>query len=177
MSDDELVAGLKAGDERAYRELVEKYQPSLLRLARTFVPSAAVAEEVVQDAWLGVVRGIGRFEGRSSFKTWLFRILVNRAKTTGAREPRSVAFGGPDGPSDDRFTPEGAWSDPPERWPEEVDSRLDAAAAAPVILRAIDELPLAHVTGKRYLSHRALPRNMGEPPRSCISMGTSNLPS
>jgi RNA polymerase sigma-70 factor (ECF subfamily) len=141
VSDDELVARLKVGEEQAFREVVELYQPALLRLARTFVSTAALAEDVVQDTWLGVVRGIGRFEGRSSLKTWIFRILVNRARTAGAREPRSVAFGGPDGPSDDRFTRGGAWSDPPVPWPEEVDDRLAAVGAATVIRAAIGDLP------------------------------------
>jgi len=143
VSDEQLVTRLKAGDELAYRELVRQYQPSLLRLARTFVPTQALAEDVVQDTWLGVVRGIAGFEGRSSLKTWLFRILVNRARTAGAREPRSVAFGGPDGPSDDRFTRQGTWADPPQAWPDEVDNRLEAEAVAGTIHRAIDELPLA----------------------------------
>jgi len=84
-SDAELLARLQAGDETAFLSLVERYNGSLLRLARTFVPSEAVAEEVVQDTWIGVLRGVDRFEGRSSFKTWLFRILVNRARTTGVR--------------------------------------------------------------------------------------------
>lgn len=143
MNEDELLARLQAGDEQAYRELVSTYHTALLRLARTFVPSAAVAEEVVQDTWLGVIRGVGRFEGRSSLKTWLFRILVNRARATGTREPRSVAFGGPDGPSDDRFSRQGTWSDPPAPWPDEVDERLSATATADAIRSAITELPLA----------------------------------
>ena len=87
-SDAELLVQLRDGDEQAFVLLVGRYQGALLRLARTFVPSDAVAEEVVQDTWMGVVRGIDRFEGRSSFKTWLFRILVNRARTSGVREHR-----------------------------------------------------------------------------------------
>src|SRR6266498_6121890 len=73
-------------------ELVARYGASMLRVAQSFVRSRAVAEEVVQDAWLGVLRGIDRFEGRSSLKTWLFRIVVNTAKTRGEREARSVPF-------------------------------------------------------------------------------------
>ena len=92
MDDAELVQRLRARDERAFAELVGMWSPSMLRLARMYVPSQAVAEEVVQEAWLGVLQGIDRFEGRSSLKTWVFRILVNRAMTRGAREARSVPF-------------------------------------------------------------------------------------
>src|SRR5271168_571956 len=84
--DSELVVGLRAGDEQAFVALVARHNASMLRLARAFVSSPAVAEEVVQDTWLGVVRGIDGFAGRSSFRTWLFHILVNRARSTGARE-------------------------------------------------------------------------------------------
>ena len=84
-ADADLVVRLRAGDEAAFAALVQHYHPSLLRLAETMVPSRAIAEEVVQETWLGVVRGIARFEGRSSLRTWLFHILVNRARTTGVR--------------------------------------------------------------------------------------------
>ena len=87
-----LVERLRGGDESAFVELVERYHPAMIRLARTFVPSEAVAEEVAQEAWLGVLNGIDRFEARSSLKTWIFRILVNRARTRGVRESRSVPF-------------------------------------------------------------------------------------
>jgi DNA-directed RNA polymerase specialized sigma24 family protein len=82
-----------AGDERAFVTLVRRHHAVMLRLAAGYVPSMAVAEEVVQDTWLGMLRGIGGFEGRSSVRTWLFRILVNRARTAGVRERRSVAIG------------------------------------------------------------------------------------
>lgn len=88
----QLLDALRAGDEAAFVGLVARYQPALLRLALVFVPSRAVAEEVVQDTWVGVIQGLGRFEGRSSLKTWIFRILTNRARTRGEREGRSVAF-------------------------------------------------------------------------------------
>ena len=87
-----LVAMLRAGDETAFMMLVERHGPSMLRIARMYVSTAAVAEEVVQDAWLGVLRGLDCFEGRSSLRTWIFRILVNIAKTRGQREARSVPF-------------------------------------------------------------------------------------
>ena len=90
--DADLVARLRAGDEAAFAEVVDRYGPSMLRVARLHVRDAAVAEEVVQETWLGVCSGIDRFEGRSSFRTWLFRILTNRAKTRGEREGRSVPF-------------------------------------------------------------------------------------
>jgi RNA polymerase sigma-70 factor (ECF subfamily) len=85
-----LIAALRAGDERVVGELVGRYQRSLLRLAMTYVASAAVAEEVVQDTWIAVLTGIDRFEGRSTLRTWIFRILTNQAKTRGVRERRSV---------------------------------------------------------------------------------------
>jgi RNA polymerase sigma-70 factor (ECF subfamily) len=129
--DARLVAGLRDRDEAAFRVLVERYQRSLLRLAQTYVADAAVAEEVVQETWLGVLAGLDRFEARSSLKTWMFRILINRAKTRGAREGRSIpfsAFGEPladagDPAIDpDRFFPPdephlpGQWITPPREW-------------------------------------------------------------
>src|SRR5439155_7366370 len=90
--DASLVEGLRAGDEAAFRALMREYGGAMLRVAQMYVSSRAVAEEVVQDAWIGVLRGIGRFEGRSSLKTWLFRIVANTAKTRGVREARSIPF-------------------------------------------------------------------------------------
>jgi RNA polymerase sigma-70 factor (ECF subfamily) len=138
-----LVERLRAGDEKAFEVLVRRYHTSLLRLAETMVPSRAVAEEVVQETWLGVVRGVARFEGRSSLRTWLFHILVNRARSTGAREARR-APGRPDWvPSVDpsRFGPDGTWVDPPTPWPEDVDDRLAAAALAERVRAGIADLP------------------------------------
>ena len=89
-ADAELLARLRAGDEAAFMELVDRYGPVMLRIARAHTPSRAVAEEVVQEAWLGVVTGLERFEGRSSLKTWLLRIVANRARTRGERERRTV---------------------------------------------------------------------------------------
>ena len=88
----ELVARLRDGDEAAFATLVQMYSPALLRLARMYVSTGAVAEEVVQETWLGVLKGLDRFEQRSSLKTWIFRILVNTAKTRGQREARSIPF-------------------------------------------------------------------------------------
>ena len=89
-ADASLLRRLRDGDEQAFAALIERYHSSMLRLALSFVPSQAVAEEVVQDTWLAVLRGLDRFEERSSLRTWLFTILVNRARTTGVREARSV---------------------------------------------------------------------------------------
>ena len=141
-SDVELLARLRDGDEAAFVTLVGRYQGSLLRVARTFVPNDAVAEEVVQDTWMGVVRGIDRFEGRSSFKTWLFRILVNRARTSGVREHRSVPLD-PTEPavSPDRFDGNGAWAEPVAPWEDDADDRLVAASWSPALRAAVDDLP------------------------------------
>jgi RNA polymerase sigma-70 factor (ECF subfamily) len=137
----ELLARLRAGDEAAFVLLVGRYRDSMTRVARGFVPSWAVAEEVVQDAWLGVVVGVDGFEGRSSFKTWLFTILVNRARSAGAREHRSVPID-PGGAAVDgaRFDATGHWAVPPGPW-SEVDDRLFAAGAKPALRAALDELP------------------------------------
>src|SRR5215217_8520953 len=91
-SDEQLIESLQAGDEDAVASLVDEYSTSLLRVAMTYVGRRAVAEEVVQETWLGVINGLDRFEGRSSLKTWILSILVNQAKTRGAREARSVPF-------------------------------------------------------------------------------------
>jgi RNA polymerase sigma-70 factor, ECF subfamily len=89
-----LVDALRRGDEDAFVRLVAEHHASLRRVARLYVANAAVAEEVVQDAWLGVIQGLWAFEGRSSLKTWIFRILVNRARTRAVRESRGARFVG-----------------------------------------------------------------------------------
>src|SRR3954454_15737463 len=108
-------------------DLVNEYTPGMRRLALTFVRTPAVADEVVQDTWVGVLRGVDRFEGRSSLKTWLFRILANRARTAGVREHRSTPVADT-GPAVDasRFAPDGSWRLPPDHWTDEVDERLSA---------------------------------------------------
>ena len=90
MDDSALLARLLEGDEKAFVEIVRRYHESLVRVARYYVNSDASAEDVAQDTWIAVLRGVERFEGRSSFKTWLFRILVNRARTTGVKEHRVI---------------------------------------------------------------------------------------
>lgn len=140
--DSDLINLLRAGDEAAFVTLTEKYQVAMLSTALIYVPSRAVAEEVVQDAWIGVLRGIDRFERRSAFRTWLFRILINRAVSAASRERRSV-------PVDDmqpvvdgsRFDSAGNWAMPPEPWSDQVDDRLVAAKMADRILAAMDDLP------------------------------------
>ena len=91
-ADARLVDGLRKRDEAAFAELMREYGASMLRVAQMYVSSRAVAEEVVQEAWLAVLKGIDRFEGRSSLKTWIFRILINRAMSRGKREKRIVPF-------------------------------------------------------------------------------------
>ncbi len=143
-----LVQALAAGDERAFNEVVGRYHRSLVRLARNYVRSEAVAEEVAQDAWCAVVTGIERFEGRSSFKTWLFSIVVNKARTRGERERRSTpmsAFATPDEDEappaiEDRFAADGHWSTPPRPWadPERRATSLELRAE---LREALNELP------------------------------------
>jgi RNA polymerase sigma-70 factor (ECF subfamily) len=145
--DAKLVERLRAGDEEAFMELVHDLNPSLLRVARMFVPTSALAEEVVQETWVAVLNGIHRFEGRSALKTWIFRILTNTAKTRGVRERRSVPFsaldtedGGGFEPAVERsrFTGTGHWAVLPRAWPED---RLLAKETLSVIERAIERLP------------------------------------
>ncbi len=140
--DGELLARVRAGEEQAFVELVSRHQASLLRLARTYVSSAAVAEEVAQDTWLAVLRGLEDFAERSTFRTWLLHILVNRARSTGVREHRSVAVGDA-GPAVDaaRFDASGAWMSPPQHWVEDSDDRLAAETLTAPIRTALDGLP------------------------------------
>jgi RNA polymerase sigma-70 factor (ECF subfamily) len=143
-----VVAALRRGDEAAFAALLERYGPSMLRVARSRVSSQAIAEEVVADAWLAVLEGIDRFEGRSSLKTWLFRILVNTAITRARKENRSIPVSSLASSSDEddgsptvepaRFAADGSWAAPPVEWPEE---RLLGKEAREVIETAIRELP------------------------------------
>jgi RNA polymerase sigma-70 factor (ECF subfamily) len=141
-SDAELLHRLRAGDEQAFVALVGRYNGSMLRLALSFVPSRTVAEDVVQDTWLAVLRGLAGFEGRSSLRTWMFTILVNRARTTGSREQRTIPVADA-GPVVDasRFGPDGAWSAPPEHWIEEAEDRIVAGKLAGLLRSAMNGLP------------------------------------
>jgi len=156
-ADAELTAALRAGDERAFMRLVEQLGPPMLRVAMLFVSSRAVAEEVVQEAWLGVLTGIERFEGRSSLKTWIFRILTNTAKTRGQREGRSVPFSSLGDASDDEpsvdpdlFFSDGRWAghwmSAPQRWDAVPEHRLVADETVDVVRRAIAGLPASQQT-------------------------------
>jgi len=154
-ADMRLVAALRQGDEAAFLGLVEQYHGALQRVALSYVGSWALAEEVVQETWLGVIQGIGRFEGRASLKTWIFRILTNRARTRGAREARSIAFadlgggwGGPEEPAVDPslFLPKGHagagwWSSHPANWENIPKARLLAAETRALIDTTIAALP------------------------------------
>ncbi|HLM85122.1 MAG TPA: RNA polymerase sigma factor [Solirubrobacteraceae bacterium] len=140
--DRELVARLRAGDEQAFVALVARHHAAMLRLANSFVSSSAVAEEVVQDTWVAVLRGIDDFAERSSFRTWLLRILVNRARSTGTRERRNVAVGDAVPVVDrSRFDTSGAWMSPPQHWVEDSQDRLLAQGLAREIHAALAELP------------------------------------
>jgi RNA polymerase sigma-70 factor, ECF subfamily len=152
-SEQRLLESLKAGDESAFASLMDQYSSSLLRVAMTYVSSRAVAEEVVQETWLGVIKGIDRFEGRSSLKTWIFRILTNTASTRRQREHRIVPFsslGGDDGEGTvdaDRFFTSGhrypgGWYLAPTAW-ETPEQGLLSGETREVILDAIEELPPA----------------------------------
>ena len=138
VKDSELVERLQAGDETAFVELVTRYQSRLVRLAQATVGSRAVAEEVTQDTWLAVVRGVERFEGRSSFQTWLFRILLNRARSAIGREQRA---GRPDAAVEERFDRGGAWASPPVPWSDQVDDRMVADELAARVHELLPELP------------------------------------
>ncbi|HTW41217.1 MAG TPA: sigma-70 family RNA polymerase sigma factor [Solirubrobacteraceae bacterium] len=141
-ADGELVARLRAGEEDAFVALVARHNASMLRLASSLVPSRTLAEEVVQDTWVGVLRGLDGFAERSSFRTWLLRILVNRATTTGVRERRTIAVGDA-GPVVDRarFDASGAWMSPPQHWVEESEERLLAQGLAGELNAALAALP------------------------------------
>jgi RNA polymerase sigma-70 factor (ECF subfamily) len=143
VSDDDLVRRLRSGDESAFAEVVGAYHASMVRLARSFVSSQAVAEEVAQETWLAVLRGIDGFEGRSSLKTWIFRILANRARSTGARDQRVVPVDLGDEASVDRrrFDEGGAWSDPPAHWSDELVERLSSGSFLAQVQSALALLP------------------------------------
>jgi RNA polymerase sigma-70 factor (ECF subfamily) len=128
---------------------VQRYQASLLRVAMSYVATREQAEDAVAETWLGVLNGIDRFEGRSSLKTWIFRILVNRAKTKGVREQRSIPFSSLEGEGEergpsvdpDRFTSAGEWAAPPQSWDGLPEDRLLSAEARAVVDDAIARLP------------------------------------
>jgi RNA polymerase sigma-70 factor (ECF subfamily) len=174
-----LVAALRAGDEQAFMRLVAEHTPGMRRFALGFVRTPAVADEVVQEAWVGVLRGLDRFEGRSSLKTWIYRIVANVARTRAVREARSApfsSFAADDEHSVDpeRFVADGQWAAPPEPWRAVLDAEaravIDAAIARlpeqqrqVIQLRDIEGWPSEEVrnvlelseTNQRVLLHRA----------------------
>jgi RNA polymerase sigma-70 factor, ECF subfamily len=156
LSDIEIIAALRCGDEAAFALLLDRFQSAMLRIARMYVGSYAVAEEVVQEAWLGFFQSLDRFQGRCSLKTWIFRILTNRAKTRGEREGRSIPFSALADSVDDSYEPSveperflaadhaqwpGHWALPPKSWDDLPESRLIARETREQIALAIDMLP------------------------------------
>jgi RNA polymerase sigma-70 factor (ECF subfamily) len=149
-SDTALVARLREGDGDAFRVIVERYHASMVSVARLYTPSAAVAEEVAQEAWIGVLRGIDRFEGRSSFKTWLFHIVTNRAKTRGIREHRSMPISSVvDGDDQDSALEQfhqdgpmrGMWAIAPDSWARLPEESLISRETLQVVAETIALLP------------------------------------
>jgi len=152
--DASVIEALRRGDEGAFARLVDDYHARLNRVARLYIANRAVADEVVQDTWLGVIEGIWAFQGRSSLKTWIFRILINRAKTRAAREGRVVPFARFDvevepaaAVAPDRFHPAdhptepGHWTHPPSDPDSSPDRRLLAREAREHLQNAIEALP------------------------------------
>jgi RNA polymerase sigma-70 factor (ECF subfamily) len=154
-----LVQRILARDETAFAELVDRHHASLLRVALAYASNPASAAEVVQDTWMGVLRGLAKFEGRSSLKTWIFHILVHRAKTKGVRDARSVPFSALEGGAQEgepavdpsRFKSDGMWARPPRNWDESTPEKLlldrearrrieDAIAALPAQQRVVISL-------------------------------------
>ncbi len=148
-----IVERLRAGDETAFMMLVERHQAAMLRIARMYVSSRAVAEEVVQEAWLGIVKGLDRFEGRSSLRTWMYRIVANIAKTRGRAEGRSIPFSSLAGDDEAEAGVDpswfqdasgrypGEWATPPVSWSAVPEDRLLGMETLGRIGRAIDSLP------------------------------------
>jgi RNA polymerase sigma-70 factor (ECF subfamily) len=151
-----LLERLRAGDEGAFEALVASLYGTMLTVARTYVKDRAVAEEVVQETWLGVIKGLGRFEGRSSLKTWILSILVNQAKTRGTREARTVPFAALAPQDDAPAVDPGRFRGPHEQYPggwrvfpadwKAADQLAQDRETIRVAMRAIAELPLTQQT-------------------------------
>jgi RNA polymerase sigma-70 factor (ECF subfamily) len=171
VDDTELLEQLMKGDERAYVDLVSRYHEPLVRVARYYVANDASAEDVAQDTWIAVLRGIERFEGRSTLKTWLFRICVNRARTAGVKEHRTIpvdVMAAEASVSPSRFNQGGMWADPPVPFTDTIDdalvngplvhlvhasiARLPATSRAVVTLRDVEGLSTAEVAELLELS-------------------------
>jgi RNA polymerase sigma-70 factor, ECF subfamily len=150
----QLIARLRLGDERAFEALVNQYHAALIRMAMRYVSDRGAAEEVVQDTWIAVIGGIGNFAGQSSLSTWMFAILIHKAKDRGVRESRHITFSAIDASDGEeeaavdpsRFHPSGElaghWALPPQPWNEQTPERLLASKQAIAALsKALDELP------------------------------------
>jgi RNA polymerase sigma-70 factor (ECF subfamily) len=180
--DAQLVEALRAGDEDAFARLVREYQPSLVRVARIYVSSQAAAEEVAAETWLAVLNGLDRFEGRSSLRTWIFRILTNIAKTRGQRDGRTLPFSALEDPGRvpeaaldaDRFLdPEhprwpGHWAVRPEPWPEDA---VIAAETQARLAEAIEALPPAQ---RAVISLRDVEGWSSEEVRNALELSETN---
>jgi RNA polymerase sigma-70 factor (ECF subfamily) len=178
----ELLEALRAGDEDAFRALVREYQPSLVRVARIYVPTQAAAEEVAAETWLAVLNGLSRFEGRSSLRTWIFRILTNIAKTRAVRDGRTLPFSAladpgrvPEPAVDaDRFLDSdhprwpGHWAVKPQAWPEEA---LLAAETRERLTEAIEALP---ATQRAVISLRDVEGWSSEEVRNALDLSETN---
>lgn len=147
-----FLTRLRAGDEAAFRELLETHHSALFRLARTFIKNSASAEEVVQETWLAVLEGLDGFEGRSALKSWIFSILANKARTRAVRDGRMVLFSDmTSGDEDDeaavdpsRFKASGYWNEPPRPWDDFTPERLlSNAEMLQHIKAALENLPEA----------------------------------
>ncbi len=147
----DLAAALRAGDEAAFAALVDRYGSVMTRVAYSFVGDREVAAEVVQDTWVAVLQGIDRFEGRSSVRTWVFRILTNIAKTRGIREHRSTPVSALPAAERvvpaDRFLPDDHpdwpqhWQRPPQPWPDSPEESLLSGEVRTLVHRELDRLP------------------------------------
>jgi RNA polymerase sigma-70 factor (ECF subfamily) len=142
-TDADLVAQLRAGDEAAMAQLVDQWSPAMFRVARSFVDSPQSAEDAVQDAWLGMLSGLAAFEGRSSLRTWTFTILVNRARTRGAREARTLPRSPLAGHDEVAARGEPAWSSigAPSRWDNAPENVVLSKEVLLELDRALSELP------------------------------------
>jgi RNA polymerase sigma-70 factor, ECF subfamily len=143
--DQVLLDRMRAGDERAFETLVARYDAGLRRVARTFVRTRSAVDDVVQETWLGVLRGLETFEGRSSLRTWMFTILVNQARTRAKRDARSLPFSAletDDGPTVDpaAFGGDGRWASAPARLDGDPETGLLSGELRAELLRAVEEL-------------------------------------
>jgi RNA polymerase sigma-70 factor (ECF subfamily) len=181
-ADASLLEALRAGDETAFRELVREYQPSLVRVARIYVSTQSAAEEVAQETWLGVLKGLDRFEGRSSLRTWIFRILTNIAKTRAVRDGRTLPFSALQDPGRvpeaavgaDRFLDAehprwpGHWASRPESWPEDA---LLASETRERLAEAIEALPASQ---RAVISLRDIEGWSSEEVRNALDLSETN---